>query len=368
MTPTRRGMLAGSACLLAQGAVAADGLRVILLGQALIQHDLRQLPWRDRERFADLFAHADACFTDLETTIIGPNGGATTRDPALLHRAAPDVLDCLSDLHVNLFATANNHAFDVGTGGITDTMDALAARKLAFAGTGLSRDLANAPAFLPAPHGRVALVAMATGKIRDGGAATPRRAGVNEVRQAAPGVLNEEDVGIFLASIAAAAKQAKLVIACNHNHYWEPDIADVPAWQGQLAHRCIDAGASVFVGHGAPLLQGIEVYRGRPIFYDVGNFIYQSPSRDNPYGPETWRSIVVDATFDSSGGLVGARLVPITLNAIGIGGADDFQTKGCPSFADGAAATEILAQLVKSSRPFGTTIKLSGNIGSLQPA
>jgi poly-gamma-glutamate capsule biosynthesis protein CapA/YwtB (metallophosphatase superfamily) len=361
-------MLAAAAVLGSGGTASAAGnFRIILLGQSLIQHDLRQQNWDGMARFGALFAKADACFTDLETTIIGPNGGAVTRDPALLHRADASVLDCLSAMHVNLFATANNHAFDVGTGGVTDTMDAVIARKLAYAGTGTNLAGASAPGILSTPHGKVALVAMATGKIRDGGAATDTRPGVFEIRQDKPGAMNEVDVNRFLASIQNAARQAPMVIAYNHNHYWETNIADTPAWQKALARRAIDAGATIFVSHGAPILQGIEIYRGKPIFYDLGNFLYQSPDSANPYGSETWRSVIADCSFNAKG-LVRADLIPITLNPVGVGGATDFVTKGRPSIATGDAATSTLEHLADLCAPFGTRLRIRNGLARLEKA
>ena len=364
---TRRGVLGtaaafGAATILP--ARAAGKFRIVLLGQSLIQHDLRTQGWKDMPVFTRLFASADACFTDLETTIIGSHGGAVTRDPALLHRAPPVVIDCLTDMHVNLFATANNHAFDVGSGGIGDTIDALVQRHQVYAGTGANLPAASAPGYRQSADGAVALVAMASGKIREGGAATAERPGVNEVRQDSPGVLNAEDVGRFLTSIAAARKQSSLVIAYNHNHYWETQIADIPPWQKQLARRCIDAGASIFVSHGAPILQGIEMYRGRPIFYDLGNFIYQSPSADNPYGPETWRSVIADCRFDGDT-MTGATLTPITLNPEGLNGPSDFETKGRPAIAKGDDAKSVLDHLAGMSTPLGTQIRISGDVGRL---
>jgi poly-gamma-glutamate synthesis protein (capsule biosynthesis protein) len=363
---TRRAVVATLSVLpfAPRNARAAPAFRITLLGQALIQHDLRAQSWDGLADFAARFRRSDACFTDLETTIIGPNGGAATRDPALLHRADASVLDCLSAMHVNLFATANNHAFDVGTGGITDTMAALATRKLAYAGTGIDLAAASAPGFLRTPKGAVALVAMATGKIREGGAATENRPGVNEVRQDSPGVLNETDVARFLAAITRAAAAAPIVIAYNHNHYWQTDIAETPGWQKTLARSCIDAGASVFVSHGAPLLQGIELYRGRPIFYDLGNFIYQSPDAKNPYGPETWRSVVADCILTSNG-LESAVLTPIALNPVGVGGPADLATKGRPRITTGAEAAATLDHLAALSAPLGTHIGRVDDTGRL---
>lgn len=365
---TRRGVLgtaAGFGAMVIFPCAAADQFRILLLGQSLIQHDLRAQKWEGMKIFARMFAGADACFTDLETTIIGGHGGAVTRDPALLHRADPSVIDCLTAMHVDLFATANNHAFDVGTGGVTDTMSALADRHIAYAGTGNDLAGASAPAYLASPHGKVALVAMATGKIREGGAATPDRPGVHEIRQDGPGVLNEEDVMRFLAAIREAAQQSAMVIAYNHNHYWEAVIADTPDWQKKLARRCIDAGARIFVSHGAPLLQGIEIYKDCPIFYDLGNFIYQSPDLANPYGPETWRSVIAECHFDANG-LQRATLTPITLNSEGLGGATDFETKGRPSIAVGPKAQAILEHLGAMCSPLGTQLRIEGGLGRLE--
>jgi poly-gamma-glutamate synthesis protein (capsule biosynthesis protein) len=364
---TRRTLLAGLSTLpFASRAARSEPIfRVTLLGQSLIQHDLRSQKWNAFDGFASRFRHSDVCFTDLETTIIGPNGGAATRDPALLHRAEPAALDCLDAMNINLFATANNHAFDVGTGGITDTMAALESRKLAYAGTGGNLEAAAAPAFLETSKGPVALVAMATGKIRDGGAATANRPGVNEVRQDSPGILNEDDVARFLAAIAQAAARATAVIAYDHNHYWEADISDTPGWQKTLARRCIDAGASVFVSHGAPLLQGIEIYRNRPIFYDLGNFIYQSPDANSPYGDETWRSVLAECVLTRNG-LESAVLTPIALNSTGVAGPTDFLTKGRPRITSGQEAASTLDHLATLSASFGTRIDLTGGVGRIR--
>ena len=362
----RRTILGAAPGLLLAAAVPAAALRdfrLTLLGQSLIQHDVRKVGWDGYGQFADHFAKADACFTDLETTIIGPNGGPPTRDSAV-HRADETVLDCLTGMHVDFFATANNHAFDVGTGGIIDTMAALERRKLAYAGTGINLAAARRPAYLRTPAGIVALVAMATGKIRDGGAATPDRPGVNEVRQDRPGAMNEEDIGRVLDAVHEAARHAEIVIAYDHNHYWESDMAVTPDWQKSLARRCIGAGATIFVGHGAPVLQGIEIYRNRPIFYDLGNFIFQSIAPNDTYGPESWRSVVADCllTRDGLGEIV---LTPIVLSDVGREGPKDFVTRGLPQIASGSAARSILEHLANESSPLNTSIQISGDTGRI---
>ena len=79
-------------------------------------------------------------FTDLETAISSPRAGKPTRDTNVLHVADPAVIDCLTGLGVNLFATSNNHAWDLGSGGILAALDALDQRRLAHAGSGANLD------------------------------------------------------------------------------------------------------------------------------------------------------------------------------------------------------------------------------------
>jgi poly-gamma-glutamate capsule biosynthesis protein CapA/YwtB (metallophosphatase superfamily) len=80
-----------------------------------------------------------------------------------------------------------------------------------------------------------------------------------------------EDSARLLAAIAEAAARADIVLAYHHNHTLETGGRRTPEWQRGFARQCIEAGASLYVSHGAPRLHGIELYRGKPIFYDLGN-------------------------------------------------------------------------------------------------
>ena len=155
----RRTILAAGLALPAWriGAVARSrDVRVALLGQCLIQQDLRQATWPGRAGIAALLRPANTVFTDLETAIAGA-GLVPTRESEVLHVAPPAVIDCLTELGVNLVATSNNHAWDLGTPGIVNVLAELDARHLAHAGSG--RDLTAASA--GAVHGNAALVAAA---------------------------------------------------------------------------------------------------------------------------------------------------------------------------------------------------------------
>lgn len=283
-------------------------MKLVILGQSLIAHDLRQHPWPGRDALAALLGSGDACFTDLETALDLPDAGAPTREGQFLHVAPPAVLDCLAELSIDMLCVANNHAWDRGTAGIVATLDAACARGFTCAGTGRNLPEAASPAYRDTGGGRVGLVCCASGKIRDGAAATPDRPGVNELRLRPDATPDPDDAARFLGAIAQAARRADAVIACLHNHHWEADPADTPPWQCRFARACIDAGASVFVGHGSPMMQGMERHRGRPIFHGLGSFIFQSVTPPGHYPEAAWRGavMVVDTI---SGAVENHRLV-----------------------------------------------------------
>ena len=356
----RRHFLAtGLATVASPGLAATSGLKLTLLGQALIEHDVAADAWPDRPGLAARLAGADSCFSNLETVILGPRAGAPTREALTLHAAGPEVIETLKAMNVRLLATANNHAFDLGSGGILDTLAALRAADVPAAGSGEDLASAAAPAYHETPRGTVALVACATGKVREGGAATPSRPGVNEVRRDAGGQVDAVDASRMMDALSDAARRADVVIAYQHNHDWEPDMAMVPAWQSAFARRCVAAGASVFVGDGAPLLQGVEIYRGAPIFYGLGNFVFQTEKPPGAYPSEAWESVIVECEFRARR-CRSARLVPIRLNEIGRAGPGDMATRGMPGLAHGAQGRAILERVAGRSRPLGGRLRVDG--------
>ncbi|HXP04929.1 MAG TPA: CapA family protein [Stellaceae bacterium] len=342
------------------------GLQLTVMGQALIQHDLRQHPWPDFAALAALFGRADLCFTDLETAIRSARAEAPTRQDVFLHAADPVVLDCLKDWHIGLVATANNHAYDLGTGGILGALGELDKRGIAHAGTGVELAAAAAPCSCRTGNGTIALVAAASGAIRDGGAATAARAGVNELRvDAAAATINGDDVARMLTAIRDAAAHAELVIAYHHNHVLTDKGHSVPRWQQDFAHHCLDAGATLFVSHGAPWLLGIELYRRRPIFYDLGSLVFQTATEGGAYDSSAWQSVIAECRF-AGGALTEMTLTPVQLNEQGVEG--DLTTRGRPSLAQGDEAAAIIDRLAALSAPFGTTIDRANGIATIRPA
>jgi poly-gamma-glutamate capsule biosynthesis protein CapA/YwtB (metallophosphatase superfamily) len=126
-------------------------------------------------------------------------------------------------------------------------------------------------------QGTVALVAMASGLIADGGSAATARPGVNELRVEGKAP-NPDDAQRILQSIRNAKQRADLVVVYQHNHVFDrpfgkmmrerlPERLVPPDWLVKWTHAEVDAGADIIVMHGAPLLHGVEIYRERPIFF-----------------------------------------------------------------------------------------------------
>ncbi|MEO7073478.1 MAG: CapA family protein [Rhodanobacter sp.] len=336
-----------------------------LTGQALIAHDLYADPYPGLAEVAAEIQRGDVAITDLETVIQGAGSGQPTRSGQFFHAAGTAELGCLRKLGLDVLTLANNHAGDLGPAGVLATRQAVRAAGFVVAGTGAN--LAEATQATPfAAGGRaLAVVAMASGKIAAGAAASATAPGVNELRLDATGVVDDADLQRILDSIRTAAGASRQVIACLHNHQWGQDMRLTRPWVQAFARSCVDAGASVFFAHGAPLLQGIEVYRGAPIFYCLGSLIFHTRTALGYYPAEVWQSALVHLRF-AGDRLRGIELVPVQLNERGDDPTRHLETRGRPRIASGDQARQILQRLQSSSAAFGTHVAIAHGRGQVR--
>jgi poly-gamma-glutamate capsule biosynthesis protein CapA/YwtB (metallophosphatase superfamily) len=357
-------------------------LSITLTGQSMIRSDIRAHAPAAVPVIKSLLK-GDVIFTNFETTIVDEKKGQSHMDGRFL--SPPEALDALQSFGFNLVSLSNNHAFDLKLAGIENTLQEAKRLNLAHAGTGNTIDEAVAPGLLHTSKGTVALVAMASGLIDAGGSATATRAGVDELRVEG-NKPNEEDTQRILQSIRNAKKQADLVIVYEHNHVFDkpfrtimleelPERLAPPDWLKKWTHAEVDAGADIIVMHGAPLLHGVEIYRGRPIFFDLGNFIFQAPPMDILLDePINWESVVAYVEFRGKN-LQSVKFQPVAQNKLGQGQADThdehtnnlfLQTRGLPTPATGEQAHYILERLADLSRPFGTTVEVKGDTAEIK--
>jgi poly-gamma-glutamate synthesis protein (capsule biosynthesis protein) len=128
-----------------------------------------------------------------------------------------------------------------------------------------------------------------------------------------------------------------------------------------LFHDAVDAGADVVLTHGPHVLRGVEIYKGKPIFYGLGSLFFVLGT---DFRPEWYDSVVAAIEFKKAQ-VSEIRLYPITL-----GSASESRTRdeqGIPHLARGADAARILGALQKQSAVFGTRIVIQKDIGVIHP-
>jgi poly-gamma-glutamate capsule biosynthesis protein CapA/YwtB (metallophosphatase superfamily) len=376
----------------------SDPITIALAGQSMIRSDIRATAPAAVPVIQGLLK-GDVVFTNFEATV-AEKGETVHEGRGFL--TPPEALDALTTFGFNLLSMSGNHAFDLKVTGIQNTIRDADSRKIVHAGTGNTLAEAAAPGYLHTPKGTIALIASASGLIAPGGSATTERPGVNELRieagdkeneatadlPGAPGnTPNPEDSRRILQSIRDARQRADLVIVYQHNHVFgnhsfatiftegmEERLAPND-WLKKWTHAEVDAGADIIVMHGAPLLHGVEIYRGKPIFYDLGNFIYNlPPTLTYIHEPMNWESAIAYVQFHGKN-LQSISFRPIVMNYVGEGQPDIhneyannqfLQTRGLPSPATGARAGYILQRLADLSKPFGTKLEIKGDTAEIK--
>jgi poly-gamma-glutamate capsule biosynthesis protein CapA/YwtB (metallophosphatase superfamily) len=376
----------------------SNDITITLAGQSMIRSDIRETAPAEVPVIQGLLK-GDVVFTNLESTV-AEKGETTNEGRGFL--TPPEALDALKSFGFNLLSLSGNHAFDLKVKGIENTIREADNRKIVHAGTGNNLAEAVAPGYLHTPKGTIALIASASGLITPGGNATADRPGVNELRVEAGGKENEatddlpgapgnapnqDDAQRILQSIRDARHHSDLVIVYQHNHVFANHSFSTiftegmqerlapNDWLKKWTHAEVDAGADIVVMHGAPLLHGVEIYRGRPVFYDLGNFIYNVPPMLTYIDePMAWESVVAYVQFQGRS-LQSISFKPIILNNVGEDQPDVhneytnnrfLDTRGLPSPAKGARAAYILQRLADASKPLGTTTEINGDMAVIK--
>ena len=364
--------------------------------------------------------------------------------------APPEVAKELKSLGFDIVSNANNHAANWGTEGLIETNRHLDEAGLIHAGTGLSRSEARAPRYFTTETGvRVALVSFASSfpmiarssdpingtpgvpglsalRTRRFNVVSPKmmqdlraiasaykQAGVSTAAEFQIGALGgtdttyatkDDELELFgtyyregdkpgleyemnpideqqiLAAIRDGKAQSDFLIATIHAHESPADFVQ------KIAREAIDNGADAFVGHGPHRLLGIEIYKGRPIFYGLSNFFNQTALKEpvtldeyERWGEdsatvspaefslrwsnrafsshEVFQAVIAVSKYEH-GSLAEVRLQPVDL---------DFDARpadrGTPRLAGPAAAREILERIQKLSEPYGTRLTIEDGVG-----
>jgi len=345
------------------------------VGDAIIQRPAGRLIRQRAPLIAQQLSAASVSFGNFETNsfeLQGFSGRPRAHPDGFLLLAPPIVPRELHRLGLSLVSVANNHAGDFGSQGMLATARTLREAGLVSAGTGSNQASAIAAGCVRTQGAVVALVA-ATSTFMDGDAAIADRPGVDALHLARHDerfVLDDADLQALLGSIRDARRAAALVLFSLHAHEADSDPRQPPDFEVRLAHAAVDAGADVFIGHGPHQLRGIEIYRGRPIFYSLGNFaVMQAVPQINPHpAPIPAGSIFTQRAFFegvlATGRYLRGRLTELRLYPFELADTGRPDTHGLPQAVSTVAGRAILERLRTLSRPFGTEIRITaGAVG-----
>ena len=436
----------------------ADGFTLSAVGDCIITRPLT--PYLGDESFAaviDLLRAGDVVYGNLETSLIDMDrfeGYPHSWDADYPICSHPAVAQDLVELGFQIMSRANNHALDWGIEGMRETSRRLDAAGIVHAGSGEHAGVARAPRYLETARGRVGIVSFAstflpTSEALASQTAAPGRPGVSTLKlhtkwvvpasvaaalaalpappatgDAAPGILkrfglrfvagaepgnaydiDREDAAAVLRSIRLGKQHSDFLIAALHSHEarneqpWPAAPLLPPECLRPLAHAAIDAGADAFVTAGTHNLGPIEVYRGKPVFYGMGNFFWsdlQAPLSADLYHcqavgdlltrafehPERATDADLTAVYEATefayewvfetmltrSTYAGGRLAEIAIHPVWLRYGERLTRSGIPQAASPERAQRILEWLQRASEPYGTKIVVEGGVGYVRPA
>ncbi|MDP2606301.1 MAG: CapA family protein [Deltaproteobacteria bacterium] len=213
---------------------------------------------------------------------------------------------------------------------------------------------------------------------------------------------NERDLQDNLRWIREARRQSDWLVVSVHCHEFggaslltastRAELEETADFVTRFAHQAIDEGADVFVGHGSHFPMGIEIYRGKPIFYSVGNFVFQNetvgffpadayerfdldlkatPSdfldartaggkKGHPSDPAYWENMFAVCKFEAK------KLMEIRIFPIDQGFGRPRPQRGRPVLADGEVANRVIERVTRLSRRYGTKITNRDGVGVIE--
>ncbi|MGH7310734.1 MAG: CapA family protein [Candidatus Rokuibacteriota bacterium] len=375
-------------------------LSLFVAGDAIITQPWSQVDEPDFLRLVDEIRRADVSVANLEMLVHEFKGYPQAVVAGQGHHMAarPIIAKELAWAGFDMVGHANNHTYDYGEIGVLENLQHVRQAGLVLAGSGEDLQRARAPAYFRSSKGTVALVAVASTFAPHNRATRSRpdlhgQPGLNplaiskipqsrlsalrsgSITRGTTTAVDPKDLEGNLAAIREAAANADIVVLSVHAHRQG-------SWLVQFAHQAIDAGADVFVGHGPHRIMGVEIYRCRPIFYGLGDFVFQNEQIEKipadvyeryglgddatpedaqnaitkfgtqgyPSQREAWEGLAATVDFNN-GTLARVRLIPVDL-----GFGQPLPIRGRPKLASNEVAKKLIGDVLESSRAYGTGI------------
>ncbi len=236
---------------------------------------------------------SDVVFGNLENPI---TPGREIMTPEMTLRADPGVETALKEAGFTILSLANNHTTDFGSRGLLDTLQYLDQAGVKYTGAGKTESEAFAPEFIETKGMKLAFLAFSDSDL------VPEHSleGVDN-----PGVafMDEEKLN---AAVKSAGEKADFVVVSMHTG---TEYETEPGWtQIKFARLAIDSGADLVLGHHTHVIQKAEKYKGKYIFYSLGNFVF-----DQKWSRATRESIAAKI-YIGPRGVEKIEILPVFIN------------------------------------------------------
>ena len=287
-------------------------------------------PWSSVSNF---LKEADISLVNLETSV--STRGSTKKPAGYGFRSNPKTLEGLKNAGIDLVSIANNHVLDFGKEAFYDTLKYLDEYKIGYVGGGENRTKAEEVAIIEKNGIKFGFISYTS--------ITPNNAWIASDNSQGIAVFKGDKDGYahLVKNVKAAKNKCDILIVILH---WGVEYDKAPKkWQTDMAHALVDSGADVIYGHHPHVLQGIEIYKGKPILYSTGNFVFLK--NDDECG----KTGIFQMTFDKDGFKKG-KFIPVSINYCKANILKNDDDKG----------KDIINMLINLSGKFGTKIGLDG--------
>jgi poly-gamma-glutamate capsule biosynthesis protein CapA/YwtB (metallophosphatase superfamily) len=370
---------------------------ITAVGDMIFNQQVSTLEDPDRRGLFRIMQQADVGYGNLEFSM---NRHPEAQRPFYNFRADPEFVWEVGAIGINLVSMSNNHALDFGPDGLRDCLAALDHGGITHAGAGLTLAAAHAPGKLriQSRTTRFSLLSYMrywTNKFRSTDPNAPSLATIDPatILVAKDGKVEpvtgplESDMETMEDDVVVARRHADVMMVALHNHDVSHDRVyglqnRTPDNDHIMFHRAVDAGADMVLGSGPHVLRGIEIYKGKPIFYSLSDFIYQYRTPDKipvdlvhqrdleiarPTNVSVWdrrdekeimEGVLVRMTVND-GKLKRIQLIPVSID-------DEGPLYGVPKLVGDERARETFDRLQKLSSPYGTKIVVKGWYAEVQ--
>ena len=251
------------------------------------------------------------------------------------YRVKPKATKAMLNAGINVVTLANNHLLDCGREGVLETLQALSEVGVAAIGAGVNKQAAHAPAILHAGDRRVGLL----------GYYWNRR---TSARGSWPGSAMDPPEDLT-GDIGALKGKVDRIVATFH--WGVPYVREPSEADRAKARFAVECGADIVIGHHPHIIQPFEIYRGRPIFYSVGNFTFGS-------GNSRGESLLLGVWFEDDKTVV--HVYPVYVKN------RDPRVNYQPKILRGGGAERVLRLLIQISGDDGARMKIENSRGVLK--